>query len=55
MFRVPSVALLVEGVSVHPVHGNPERAFQEPSENHTGFLEARPGVYVSRVPKISLQ
>ena len=28
----------------------PEQAFQEPSANQTGFLEARSGVYVFRVP-----
>ena len=32
----------------------PERAFYEPSANLTGFLEARSGIYVPRVPQISL-
>ena len=30
----------------------PERAFQEPSGNQTGFLEARSGVCVFRVPQL---
>ena len=33
----------------------PERAFQEPSGNQTGFLEARSGVYVFGVSSVALQ
>ena len=33
----------------------PERTLQEPSGNETGFLEARSGFYVFRVPSVALQ
>ena len=46
----------LEGVSVHPVHGDPPNG---PSKNllqtrQPGFLEARSGVCVFRVPSFAL-
>ena len=47
---------ILESISVHTVLSETtERAFQEPSGNQTGFLEARSGVCVSRVPSIALR